>query len=105
MSGLKRWIAAIVILLLVAGYLQFGDMLSGNGCLSRYVIPTTQLGGAVTSFTTSQGIPASEITQVRYANADGKFYAVISLSNGTQVVGEFCMTGNPENPTPTLKES
>ena len=106
MSGLKRWAAAIIICLLAAAYLQYGDMFKSGlmgQCLDVYMIPSAKEAGDL--LIAKNGVQPSTAAPAFYAMIEGKLVVIVNLKNGEYLASEVCMTGETDNPTPVLVES
>ena len=104
MSSLKRWIAAILIMLAVAAYLQFGEMLLAGrvDCLTSWVDP--DFSGAFADLEKKAGVDREDVKDYGIYSDKGKIGVYFELTDGRKVGGLVCMTGDTMQPSTALLE-
>jgi hypothetical protein len=104
MSGIKRWIFAILIVVAFAGYLTLSGIGAGDkGCLSAFLYP--DITPPARLFAGKIGMAPNHIGGARWGTEKGKPILFLYDTNGRGIATEVCMMDDPMNPTVVLVET
>ncbi len=99
MSGIKKWIAAILMTVAFAGYLTLSDG-GREGCLTTYLLPDVNppaqvLAGMI-------GMPPGQMGGARWGHDKGGPIIFLFDTRGRGVSADVCFTGDVMNPDTTI---